>query len=353
MLLPPSRGGPESAARHPAMTLTLPEARPLHAVTVLTGPDSGTRATVRAHTPGRGWHSLGTLSRTGWTRLTAGRGHGWYTVDALRLVWDRETEPPVVHEITPWYADVPETSLALPRTRVDAVIGGSAVRAHARLTGHRPTDVRGRVTAKVPEGFTVRTPARSTVRHGGTVDVPLRITADSSVEAGTYRIPVSFGGERATLTVRAFPRTSGPDLAREGRARSSADETKDFPAAAVSDGRRGTRWSSPAEDGAWVQVKLAHPARVGQVVLHWQDAYASRYRIQVSPDGRRWRTAATVRDGGGGKESVRMDAPDSTRFVRVQGDERATRYGISLWSLRVYAVDGGKARHARRAGGTP
>ncbi|GAA2597231.1 beta-N-acetylglucosaminidase domain-containing protein [Streptomyces axinellae] len=354
MLVPPSRGGgPEAAGRRPALTLTLPEARPLRAVTVLTGPGSGTRATVRAHIAGKGWHSLGPLSRTGWTRLTAGQEHGGDPVDALRLVWDEDTGPPVVHEITPWYADLPSASLALPRTPVDAVIGGSAARAHARLTGHRPSDTRGKVTAQAPSGFTVRTPARSTVRHGGTVEVPLRITADSSVKAGTYRMPVSFGGERATLTVRAVPRTSGPDLARAGRARSSADETEDFPAAAVTDGRRGTRWSSPAVDGAWVQVRLARPARVGQVVLHWQDAYASRYRIQVSPDGRRWRTAATVREGRGGKESVRMDAPAGTRFVRVQGDERATRYGISLWSVRIYAVDGGRARHARRAGGTP
>lgn len=349
MLVPPSQGGgPEEAARRPAMTLALPEARPLRAVTVLTGPGSGTRAKVQAHVPGKGWHSLGALSESGWTQLTA--GHDRAKADALRLVWAKDTEPPVVHEITPWYADTPKTSLALPRTTVDAVIGGSPARAHARLTGHRPSDVRGKVTVKAPKGFTVRTPARSTVRRGGTVDVPLRITADNSVKAGTYRVPVSFRGERVTLTVRAYPRTSGPDLAREGRASSSADETKDFPAAAVTDGKRGTRWSSPAKDGEWVQVELARKARVGQVVLHWQDAYASRYRIQVSPDGKRWRTAATVRDGEGGKESVRMDAPADTRFVRVQGDKRATRYGISLWSVGIHAVDGGKARHARRTG---
>lgn len=73
------------------------------------------------------------------------------------------------------------------------------------------------------------------------------------------------------------------------------------------------------------------------MVLHWQDAYASRYRIQVSADGRSWRTAATVRDGKGGRESVRMDAKD-TRFIRVQGDARATEFGYSLWSVQAYAV---------------
>ncbi len=359
MLVPPAAaaepgtgdGGDAGGGRpaRDALTVRLPEPRPLRAVTVLTGPDSGTRGTVEAHVPGKGWQRLGALSRTGWTHLATG-GHE-ARADAVRLVWSQDAKPPVVHEITPWYADTPEASLSLPRTTVDAAIGGGTTRVTARLTGNRPTDVRDKVTVHAPKGFTVRTPARTTVRRGGTVDVPLRISADSSVGTGSYRIPVSFGGERRTLTVRAYPRTSGPDLARGARATSSGDETKDFPAAAVADGKRGTRWSSPAEDGAWVQVELAERARVGQVVLRWQDAYAARYRIQVSPDGKHWRTAATVRDGEGGKESVRMDSPKDTRFVRVVGDKRATRFGISLWSMEVYAVDSsGRAKHARRDG---
>lgn len=75
-------------------------------------------------------------------------------------------------------------------------------------------------------------------------------------------------------------------------------------------------------------------------MLTWQDAYAAGYRIQVSPDGHSWRTAATVQDGKGGREEVRMDAKD-VRFVRIQGDKRATRFGYSLWSVEAYAVTGG------------
>ncbi|NSC21761.1 hyaluronidase [Streptomyces albus subsp. chlorinus] len=357
---PPPLLVPPSAARHPAhggtarqqrnreaLTVHLPTARPLRAVTVLTGPHSGTRATVEAHLAGEGWRRLGALSPTGFSQFETGSRHRG-EADAVRLVWSEETEPPVVHEITPWYADAPAASLSLPEPTVDAAIGG-ATRAVARLTGHRPTDVRGRVTVEAPEGFTVRTPPRTIVRRGEIVDVPLRVSADSSVKAGTYRLPVSFGDERATLTVRVFPRTCGPDLARKAQVTSSADETEDFPAAAVADGKRGTRWSSPARDGEWVQLRLAKRTRVGQVVLRWQDAYASRYRIQVSADGKRWRTAATVRDGKGGKESVRMDTPRDTRYVRVVADERATRFGVSLWSVEVYGVDGsGGPQHARR-----
>lgn len=347
MLVPPSQAGaghgPDAAgASSPALTVRLPKTRPLRAVTVLSGPGSGTRAHVEAHVPGEGWKRLGALSPSGWTQLSTGNARA----DAVRLTWARNTEPPVIHEVTPWYADGPETSLTLPRTTVDTAIGGTPARAHARLTGHRPVDARGKVTAKAPKGFTVRTPTRTTVRRGSTVDVPLRITADSSVKAGSYRIPVSFGEERTTLTVRAYPRTSGTDVAREGRAKSSGDETADFSASAVNDGKKGTRWSSPAEDGQWVQVELPERTRVGRVVLRWQDAYASRYRVQVSPDGKRWRTAATVREGEGGRESVRMDSPRDTRFVRIQADKRATRFGVSLHAFEVYAVDTGRGAHA-------
>ncbi|WP_425505694.1 discoidin domain-containing protein [Streptomyces typhae] len=137
--------------------------------------------------------------------------------------------------------------------------------------------------------------------------------------------------------MRAHPRTGGPDLARGAKATSSGDETKDFPASAAHDGDATTRWSSPADDGAWWQAELAEPVRLGRVVLRWQDAYAARYRVETSADGRTWRTAAVVRDGGGGRESVRMDAP-GTRFVRVRGEKRATRFGYSLWSVEAYAV---------------
>jgi hyaluronoglucosaminidase len=343
--------GPGHPEDTPALTVRLPERRPLEAVTVQTGPGSGTRARVEAHVPGKGWSRLGALSADGWTQLDA-RG---LRADALRLAWSPGSGVPVVHEITPWYADRPDASLKLSQDEADASIGGGRSTVTAELSGHRPSDVRGRVTADAPKGFTVRTPKRTVVPRGGSVGVPVEIEAKSSVKPGTYKITVGFGDERRTLTVRAFPRTGGPDLARDAEAESSGDETGDFPAGAVNDGQAQTRWSSPAEDSAWVQLRLREPVRLGKVVLHWQDAYAKRYRVQVSPDGKRWRDAAHVTDGRGDRETVRMDAPRDTRYVRVQGEERATRYGYSLWALEAYAVadgkrDGGKGKHRRGAG---
>lgn len=313
-------------------TVRVPRARPLTAVTALTDP--GTKGSVEAHVPGEGWRRIGTLSATGFTetRPSASKGSA-PRADAVRVTVTEGT----VRHVVPWYADSPSVRLTLARTEADVEIGGGPQRITAKLTSRRPGDVRGKVTAEAPKGIEVRTPRQSTLPRGTQVDVPVDVTVPAGTRSGTYEIPLTFEGETRTVSVRAYPRTAGPDLARGAKASSSGDETKDFPASGANDGDPTTRWSSPAEDGAWWQMELAEPVRLGQVVLRWQDAYAAGYRVQTSSDGRTWRTAATVKDGKGGREAVRMDARD-TRYVRVQGDERATRFGYSLWSVEAYAV---------------
>ncbi|MFC3237642.1 hyaluronidase [Streptomyces nitrosporeus] len=343
-------------------TVRLDRARPVQAVTTLAEPDRlDTGAVLEAHVPGRGWRRLGALSADGWTQ-TAAKG---VRADALRVTvpsarpallvppapgaagpapsaGDPTGATTAVRALVPWFGDEPAARLDLAHGETDAVIGGGTQRVEARLAGRRPAEVTGTLTAKAPEGIEVKVPERTTVPRGSRTDVPVDITVPKDTPAGEYEVPIRFDGEERTLTVRAFPPTAGPDLLRTATASSSADETPDFPAAAASDGDLETRWSSPAEDGAWWQAELPEPVRLGRVVLRWQDAYAARYRVQVSADGRTWRTAATVREGRGGRESVRMDEKD-IRFVRIQGDGRATRYGYSLWSVEAYAV-GGRAQ---------
>ncbi|MER6101975.1 beta-N-acetylglucosaminidase domain-containing protein [Streptomyces sp. NPDC001832] len=350
-------------------TVRLNRARPVQTVTVMTVPGSGTAAgaTLEAHVPGEGWRGLGPVSASGWTQTPA----GGMRADAIRISWlmDGPSTPPVitgtlppivpgsrtgssiatgalggargrapqVRALVPWFGDEPVARLGLLRGETDAEIGGKSQRVEARLASRRPAEVRGALTAQAPEGIKVSVPKQTRVPRGSRTDVPVEITVPAGTPAGEYEVPISFGEERSMLTVRAYPRTAGTDLVRTATASSSGDESPDFPATAASDGDPDTRWSSPVEDGAWWQAELPQPARVGQVVLHWQDAYASRYRIQVSADGRSWRTAATVRDGKGGRESVGMDAKD-TRFLRVRGDARGTEFGYSLWSVEAYAV---------------
>ncbi|MFC9507139.1 beta-N-acetylglucosaminidase domain-containing protein [Streptomyces sp. NPDC057002] len=320
---PPRNPGGPSDDR----TLRLPRPRPLTAVTVLTDP--GTEGAVEAHVPGRGWRPVGRLSGSGATEVRVDS-----PVDAVRVAGPA---PARVRHLVPWFDDSPAASLELERDEVDAETG-RALRLTAGLGSLRPADARGRLTVEAPEGVRVRVPKDElTVERGTRVEVPVEVTVERGTPMRSYDIRLGFAGATRTLTVRAVPPTGGPDLARTGTARSSGDETPDFPASAANDGDPQTRWSSPVDDGAWWQVELPRPARLGQVVLRWQDAHPSAYRVQVSADGRRWRTAATVRDGRGGRESVRVDERD-VRFVRVQGDKRATRFGYSLWSAEAYAI---------------
>ncbi|QEV18147.1 beta-N-acetylglucosaminidase domain-containing protein [Streptomyces alboniger] len=328
--------------------------RALAAVTALTDP--GTEGSVEVHVPGKGWRRVGALSRSGFTELgltapapknpenpenpknpknteKGTRAEKGMRADAVRVALTDGT----LRHLVPWFADSPAARLSLARTEADAEIGGGPRRVTAKLRSLRPDHVRGALKVKAPKGIEVRVPASTTLPRGTEVEVPLDITVSAGTPSGTYEIPVTFGDETRTVAVRAFPRTAGPDLARGAKASSSGDETKDFPASAANDGDPSTRWSSPAEDGAWWQVELAKPVRLGQVVLRWQDAYAAGYRVQTSADGRNWRTAATVKDGRGGREAIRMDARE-TRYLRVQGDKRATRFGYSLWSVQAYAV---------------
>ncbi|WP_406000840.1 beta-N-acetylglucosaminidase domain-containing protein [Streptomyces sp. NBC_00829] len=315
-------------------TVWLDRPRPVTAVTAMTEPSAAGSGVLEAHVPGEGWRALGRLSPSGWAQADT-KG---LRVDAVRI--SRTGERPVaVRSLVPWFADEPMAGLDLVRGKTDAEIGGRPQRTGVRLTARRPVEVRGELTAQAPAGIKVTVPKRTTLPRGVRTTVPVEVTVPAGTPAGEYRVPLSFAGEERTLTVRAYPRTAGPDLARSAGsvASSSGDETPDFPASSAIDDDAKTRWSSPVEDGAWWQLELARPVRLGQVVLHWQDAYARKYRIQVSPDGRTWRTAASVDDGAGGREAVRMDNRD-TRFIRVQGESRATQYGYSLWSVEAYAV---------------
>ncbi len=327
---------PARGADPASLTVPFPRARPLSAVTALTEPGPAAGAvSLEAHVPGSGWQRLGQLSATGWTEShTAG-----VRADAVRLTWAKGAQAPSVHALTPWFDDTPRAGLELSRKETDAETGGSAT-VDARVFSHRPSDVHDALAVKAPKGFTVHAPKEVTAPRGGTATVPLAVDVPKDAPSGTYDIAVGFAGQERHLTVRVYPPTGGPDLARGADTTSSGDETDDFPASAATDGDPKTRWSSPAEDNAWLQFALPRPTRLGLVVLNWQDAYAAAYRIQVSSDGRTWRTAATVRDGKGGREAIRMDAKDA-RFVRIQGDRRATRFGYSLWEVEAYAVTPG------------
>jgi beta-glucosidase len=123
----------------------------------------------------------------------------------------------------------------------------------------------------------------------------------------------------------------------------SSWEGGNAPAAAL-DGRTTTRWSSLAGDPQWIRIDLGGPATITGVVLNWEAAYATAYRIEVSNDAATWTAIHTTASGRGGVETLAVAG--SGRYVRMFGTARATGYGYSLWEFEIRGT-------VDRSAGTP
>ncbi|MDZ5444871.1 penicillin acylase family protein [Micromonospora sp. 4G57] len=140
--------------------------------------------------------------------------------------------------------------------------------------------------------------------------------------------------------VVSFPARRGDDVTNLAQGRAATASSTQFltshtPDKAV-DGSLGTRWSSSYADNQWIRVDLGSGRTVNRVILRWEAAYGSAYRVEVSTDGATWRTAFSTTTGNGGVDNVTF-APVTARYVRVYGVKRATSYGFSLHEFEVYA----------------
>jgi hypothetical protein len=137
------------------------------------------------------------------------------------------------------------------------------------------------------------------------------------------------------------PTACGAANAAQGKtATASSTENGGTPASAAVDGNPGTRWSSAATDAQWIQVDLGSTQTICQVGLSWEAAYGKSFQLQVSDNaGGPWNTIYTTTTGTGGNQT--LDVTGSGRYLRVNGTQRGTQYGYSLWELVVHTTDGG------------
>ncbi|WP_329352885.1 discoidin domain-containing protein [Streptomyces sp. NBC_01261] len=144
-----------------------------------------------------------------------------------------------------------------------------------------------------------------------------------------------------TLPLHSSPAAAADLPLSQGKtATSSSDENAGTVAANAVDGNTATRWSSGATDTQWLQVDLGSTATITQVVLNWETAYGSDYKIQTSADGNTWTDVKSVTGGDGGTDT--LDVSGQGRYVRMYGVHRATQYGYSLWEFQVFgSTDGG------------
>jgi len=130
--------------------------------------------------------------------------------------------------------------------------------------------------------------------------------------------------------------TANAALGHPATASSIEDANPAYDPFYATDGSTLTRWASLAADPQWIDVDLGGPLPVCQVVLQWENAFASGFQIQVSNDNANWNTIYTTTTGTGGTQTLNVSG--TGRYVRMYATARATGYGDSLWEIGVYTV---------------
>ncbi|WP_433219426.1 discoidin domain-containing protein [Dactylosporangium sp. CS-047395] len=163
--------------------------------------------------------------------------------------------------------------------------------------------------------------------------------------SGSGRYVRVYGTQRATaygyslyefgLTGTPGGGTGGGTLLSQGHpTTASSTENAGTAAANATDGNTGTRWSSAFSDPQWLRVDLGATHAISKVNLNWEAAYAKAFQVQTSNDGSTWTTIYSTTTGTGGNQTLNVTG--SGRYVRVNGTQRATAYGYSLFEFQVY-----------------
>ncbi|MFB9643220.1 beta-N-acetylglucosaminidase domain-containing protein [Agromyces lapidis] len=143
---------------------------------------------------------------------------------------------------------------------------------------------------------------------------------------------------RIAFTLAMWEAGDVVNVAPKGTATASSVEVPQFGAQNVNDDKATTRWASGYSDDSWVQVKLAEPTVVRGVTLNWESACANAYELQTSNDGVTWTTIRTVDDSSCGLDLFTIDEADPVQYVRMQGIDRKTTWGYSIWEFGIYAA---------------
>ena len=81
-----------------------------------------------------------------------------------------------------------------------------------------------------------------------------------------------------------------PNLCYLKPATATSQEASDLGASMAVDGDFSTRWSSDFYDPQTISVDLLNVYTLETVVLAWETAYSSEYKLEVSIDGSDWTT---------------------------------------------------------------
>lgn len=116
---------------------------------------------------------------------------------------------------------------------------------------------------------------------------------------------------------------------------SVSDSANGFVPAQVTDADGGSRWSSGAGGAQWLMIDLGAERKISGAAIVWENAFAKKYGIAVSGDGKAWKD---VFEGEGKVGETRAKfATVSARYVRLNFKEAATGWGYSIHNVEVFA----------------
>ncbi|GII55114.1 hypothetical protein Pth03_35030 [Planotetraspora thailandica] len=174
----------------------------------------------------------------------------------------------------------------------------------------------------------------------------------------------------AASTTPATPAAAKPaatlaaDLARYRPVTVSSTDYAPTPGAFAVDGLpqvgvRGSGWRAAPGDPQWISVDLQAPCRIEAVTLVFEATLADgpfdgnysdtdgdeirssaavAYRLEVSSDGRTWRTVYETTDGQGGVEAIKLPEPVVARWIRMTATKRSNSNPVGLNGFQVYGT---------------
>ncbi|WP_199716521.1 discoidin domain-containing protein [Micromonospora musae] len=158
--------------------------------------------------------------------------------------------------------------------------------------------------------------------------------------------------------------TAAVDLARYRPVSVSSTDYAPTPGSFAVDGLpqvgvRGSGWRAAAADPQWISVDLQAPCRIEAVTLVFEATLADgpfdgnytdtdgdeilssaavAYRLEVSSDGRTWRTVYETTEGQGGSQAIRLPEPATARWIRMTATKRSNSNPVGLNGFQVYGT---------------
>lgn len=144
------------------------------------------------------------------------------------------------------------------------------------------------------------------------------------------------------------PPNNNVNLALAKTATASTEENATYSSAKATDGdATGTRWASSfANASEWIYVDLGSNYNINRVVLKWEAAFATQYKIQISTDNvfTENETVNTQTASDGGTDDLAVSG--TGRYIRILCTTKALApYGYSLFEIEAY----GSASTAKKA----